>query len=65
MSKRITLERVLRDDDDDVGQSTREWTLSIDGSHITIRGREDAPVLMIREGDIEQLHEDLLTLASH
>lgn len=65
MAKRITLERVLRDDNDDTGQSSREWTLSIEDGHISIKGHTKEMVLMIRDSDVDQLHDDLLTLISH
>lgn len=60
MSSRITIERVLRDDDDHSGQTIRQWRIETEGGHITVRDREDhIPFLMLRPADIEILIDDL------
>ena len=59
-SARITIERILRDDDDCSGQTIRQWKIESEGRHITIRDREDhLPFLMLRPDDIEILIDDL------
>ena len=65
MTKRVTLERILRDDDDQSGQSIREWKMEIEDDQIKIRPRDGADFLMIRADDVDQFHDDLLALVSH
>lgn len=60
MSERITIERILRDDDDCSGQTIRQWKIEAEGGHITVRDREDhLPFLMMRPADIEIFVDDL------
>lgn len=59
-SARITIERILRDDDDHSGQSIRQWRIEIEGAHITVRDREaHLGFLMLRPSDIETFVDDL------
>ncbi len=64
MAKRVTIERVLRDDDDASGQSVRGWKLSLDGKFITIRParRDVSDFLLIQTDDVETLCRDLAVL---
>lgn len=60
MSARITIERILRDDDDHSGQTIRQWRIEAEGGHITVRDREDhLPFLMLRPADVDILILDL------
>lgn len=59
MSARITVETLLRDDDDMSGQSIREWKLEIEQGFITIRMRHSNGFILIRAADVDQLVADL------
>lgn len=60
MSVRITIERILRDDDDASGQTIRQWRIDAEGGHITLRDREDhIPFVMLRPADVDVLVADL------
>lgn len=59
MSTRITVETLLRDDDDMSGQSIREWKLEIEQGFITIRMRHGNGFILIRAADVDQLVADL------
>lgn len=58
MTARITIERILRDDDDATGQSVRQWRIEAEAACVTVRA-ETAGFLMVRAGDIDLLIEDL------
>ncbi|MBO9424723.1 hypothetical protein J7444_08320 [Labrenzia sp. R4_1] len=62
--KRVTIERFIRNDDDETGNSERGWTITNDQGLIKIRGKTETPVLLIHEDDIEQLYADLLELTA-
>lgn len=60
MSARITIERILRDDDDDSGQTIRQWKIEAEGRHIVVRDHEEhLPFLMLRPADIAIFVGDL------
>lgn len=63
MSRRITLERVLRDDNDANGQTVRTWIMQRDDDLIMIRAREGSDFILIRKADAQQFHEDLQAIA--
>lgn len=60
MIARITLERILRDDDDASGQSVRDWTIQSEAGNITIRLKHGDGFLMLRPADIEIFTADLI-----
>lgn len=60
MAVRKTIERILRDADDEVGQSIREWKIEVEGNHIVLRPRENMGFLSLRGEDIEILAADLI-----
>lgn len=59
MAVRHTIERILRDDDDDSGQSIREWRIETEGTHVTVRRREGDGFILLRAADIDTLITDL------
>lgn len=59
MAARVTIERILRDDDDHAGQSIREWKIEAESGHITLRARENLNFLLLRASDIDLLRADL------
>lgn len=65
MAKRLTLERLLRDDDDASGQTIRQWHVERDGELLTIRTRADQPgFLLIRASDAALLCADITEMAA-
>ena len=64
MAVKLTLERILRDDDDSSAQTVRSWALSIDGDHLTIkRATDQAERVHIRLDDVGDLIADLNAIA--
>lgn len=59
MTARITIERILRDDDDMTGRDIREWKLCIEGGHVTIKPRDGLDFILLRSSDIGELISDL------
>lgn len=59
MSARVTIERVLRDDDDASGQTVRSWRLQMDGGHVQIARNEHSDWNMVRVDDLTLLIGDL------
>jgi len=59
MPIRITIERILRDEDDAIGQSIREWKIEVEDASIMLRGREKAGFVHLRANDILVLIADL------
>lgn len=57
--RRVTIERILRDDDDNSGQSIREWKIEIEPGHITVRARDNLNFLGLRPADIDLFVKDL------
>jgi len=64
MARRMTLERILRDDDDASGQTIRNWLIEEDSGMLTIRPREDLNFILIRASDAKQFADDLLMMAA-
>lgn len=59
MAVRKTIERILRDDGDDAGQSIREWKIEAESGHITVRLKFGDGFLMLRADDIGLFVNDL------
>lgn len=59
MAARITIERILRDDNDDTGQSVRDWKIESDAGFITIRLKHGEGFITLRPTDIEIFTADL------
>lgn len=59
MAARVTFERVLRDDNDDSGQSIRDWRIESEAGHITIRLKHGNGFLLMRPADVDQFVIDL------
>lgn len=59
MVAQITVERILRDDDDMSGQTIRQWKIEVHAGHVTIRSRDELSFLMIRAADIPIFRLDL------
>lgn len=59
MVARITFERVLRDDDDDSGQSIRDWKIEAEPTHLTLRMKHGDGFIILRHTDVEILASDL------
>lgn len=65
MARRLTIERLLRDDDDDSGQTIRQWHIQREGNFITLQQRQDSDrFLIIRATDVQQLCADMQTICS-
>jgi hypothetical protein len=62
MSARVTIERILRDDDDASGQSVRRWRIEAEAEagYVTIRTGGENSFLMIQTGDVDLFVRDLL-----
>lgn len=58
MRARITIERILRDDDDASGQSIREWAIESEAGFVAVR-RRDHGFLLLRIADVDLLIADL------
>lgn len=59
MSARVTIERVLRDDDDAAGQSVRRWRIEAEAGYVTIRTGGEISFLLIQTGDVDLFVRDL------
>jgi hypothetical protein len=66
VASKITVERILRDDDDASGQTIREWKLELEGDTLTINGSRHRPDawLIIRLADADECMADLRGLMS-
>lgn len=65
MAKRTTIERILRDDDDDSGQTVRAWQIQREGNFITLRDSEHSKdFIALRSEDCEILAADLREIAA-
>ena len=66
MSSKITVERILRDDDDASGQTIREWKLELEGNTLTISGSRHRPDswIIIRLSDADEFIADIKGLMS-
>lgn len=65
MARRITLDRIQRDDDDATGADVRQWQMEIEGDNIKIRPRDGADFIMLRVTDADEFIDDLQTIISH
>lgn len=59
MVARITIERVLRDDDDATGQNTRDWKIEAEAEHITVKLKHGDGFILLRPADVDQFVIDL------
>lgn len=59
MPARITIERLLRDEDDASGQSVRNWKIEVDACTITIRLKHGDGFLLLRTDDVPLFSADL------
>lgn len=59
MVARITIERVLRDDDDASGQNIRDWKIESEAEAITIRMKHGEGFILLRSADVDQFVTDL------
>lgn len=66
MAVKLTVERVLRDEDDASGQSVREWKLELEGDTLTISGSRHRPEswIIIRLSDADEFMTDIRGLIS-
>lgn len=60
MPAKITIERLLRDADDDSGQTIRDWKIESEPGHITIRLKHGDGFLLLRASDIDTFYADIL-----
>lgn len=60
MAARITIERILRDEDDDSGQTIRDWKIDAEWNGVTIRMKRGDGFIMLRAGDVDQFIADLV-----
>lgn len=59
MAAKITLERILRDDDDSSGQTIRNWKVESEPGHITIRMNHGDGFILLRPEDVKVFTDDL------
>lgn len=59
MTARITIERILRDDDDASGQTIREWKIESESGSVTIRLKHGDGFILLRPADVETFASDL------
>lgn len=59
MSARVTIERILRDDDDASGQTVRQWRIEAEAGYVTIRTGGENSFLLIQTGDVYLFVRDL------
>lgn len=59
MAARITIERLLRDDDDDVGQSIRDWKIESERHGVAVRMKHGTGFLIMRPDDVDLFIADL------
>lgn len=59
MAARITIERILRDDDDDAGQSVRGWKIEADSGFLNVRSMSGAAFILLRAADVRLFALDL------
>lgn len=60
MAARITIERVLRDEDDASGQSVRDWKIEAERGFVTIQLKySSGGFLLLRTDDVNQFVIDL------
>lgn len=59
MAARVTIERILRDEGDAMGQSIREWSIAAEPGHVTVRLRYGDGFILMRTDDIELFVDDL------
>ncbi len=62
MPAKITLERIIRDDDDQTGRDVREWTITRENEIITIKGRKAS--LLISTDDVPDLIADMQAMVA-
>ncbi len=63
MSARVTIERILRDDNDASGQSVRRWRIEAEAEaeagYVTITTGGENSFLLIQAGDVDLFVRDL------
>lgn len=59
MTARITIERLLRDDDDASGQTVRDWKIESEAGRITIRMKHGDGFILLRADDTDLFVTDL------
>lgn len=59
MARRLTIERILRDDDDMNGQTIRDWKIESEAGRIVLRLKHGDGFISMRADDIELFVEDL------
>ncbi len=58
-ASRVTVERILRDDDDHTGKDIRDWKIEAERGHVTIRLRHGDGFLLLRPDDVSIFINDL------
>lgn len=59
MAARVTIERILRDDDDASGQTIRDWKIEAEAGHVTVRLKHGDGFILLRADDIPIFIYDL------
>lgn len=59
MAARVTFDRVLRDDDDNSGQTIRDWRIESEIGTITVRLKHGSGFLLMRPEDVDLFVVDL------
>lgn len=59
MPARITIERILRDDDDASGQTVRDWKIESVAGTVTIRLKHGNGFILLKSADVEIFAGDL------
>lgn len=66
MAVKMTVERILRDDDDASGQSVREWKIELEDGMLTISGSRHRPEswVLLRLSDADDFIADIRGMIS-
>lgn len=59
MAARVTIERILRDEEDATGATIRDWKIEAERGHVVVRLKHGDGFLMLRPADIEIFTDDL------
>jgi hypothetical protein len=59
MATRVTIERILRDEDDASGQTIRDWKIEAERGHIVVRMKHGDGFITMRPADIDIFTDDL------
>lgn len=59
MASRVTIETILRDDEDHSGQTIREWKIEAERGHVVIKLKHGDGFIMLRPDDVDAFVKDM------